>query len=87
MQGFGIAVIILAIVRCAYPQIAENIHNKKDKTSSAVSSADSSEVARLQTPDSAQTFVYDKNNPFFNADGTEARRKIIGVYKYYLVFS
>ena len=86
MQGFGIAVIILAIVRCAYPQIAENIHNKKDKTSSAVSSADSSEVARLQTPDSAQTFVYDKNNPFFNADGTEARRKIIGVYKYYLSF-
>jgi hypothetical protein len=89
LQGFGITVIVLAVVRCANPEIAKDKTpdissiNKTDTTL-----AENAEMAMAveHKADTSAVYFSDGRNPFYNADGTEVKHKIFGVYKYSVSF-
>lgn len=74
IQGFCLCVIVLAIIKCAYPSI-----DKSDaKDGSTFSETDSTALAMPETP---KATVGEKmaHSRFFNADGTVARHRILSV--------
>lgn len=91
LQGFGIAVLMLALVRCAFPGVA---NSSKDKTSSQQDSLVDNEYAYAKS-DSIDALSLDEKNKnvqpandtlsvpvksvFFNEDGSLAKHKIFSV--------
>lgn len=84
LQGFGVAVVLLAMLRCAYPEIASAplADNVADVDTVAT---DTSAVARvMSTTDMASVPVADakpigRPSRFFNADGTPVKNRIYSV--------
>jgi hypothetical protein len=80
LQGFGIIVVILAIIRCACPQVAEQ-RNVKNHQNTAVDSlvCDSDSVSAVASVPVAKDTVPASPSRFFKADGSMVKNRILSV--------
>ncbi len=92
LQGFGVAVIVLALVRCAFPGVTSSSHDKtalKDSLSNdsnAYALSDSIDAVPLSKKNASavaanarDTVAAPISSKFFNPDGTLAKNRIFSV--------
>ena len=93
LQGLSIAVVVLAIVRSVFPQVAERrAEGSAAKKSVAISKSDKADAKLELANDSAQLFAdvdvavnvesprpIGRPSLFFNADGTQVKNRIYSV--------
>lgn len=93
LQGLSIAVVVLAIVRSVFPQVAERrAEGSAVKKSVAISKSDNADAKLELANDSAQLFAdvdvavnvesprpIGRPSLFFNADGTQVKNRIYSV--------
>ncbi|MCI6550702.1 MAG: DUF5715 family protein [Prevotella sp.] len=93
IQGFGIVVVLLGIVRCAFPSIAEDKGGDRPKPAGTVSqtvTVQHSDSARAVTTDDGSRLQEGQKQPlpqravagpsmFFKADGSEVKNRIMSV--------
>lgn len=100
LQGFSIVVVVLALVRCVFPGIAEGNEAKMAATEKGMGQNDGGEGQKAdgQQGNSGQTAMNGKaptaspapstfsNTRFFNADGTPRKNRIYSVSSFKSVF-
>lgn len=93
IQGFGIVVILLGIVRCVFPSIAEDKGGARQRAAGTVSQTVAgrhSDSARAATTDGGSRLQEGQKQPlaqravagpskFFKADGSEVKNRIMSV--------
>ena len=78
LQGFGIAVIALACLRCAYPSIADDRPLAGGKSAAESADMDSLVVADTIMPVQVRAAANVKSR-FFTADGSQTKNRIYSV--------
>ena len=89
LQSFGVIVVVLAMLRCAYPEVAATHADGSCKLprtavgndTAATDAADSTTIANDIDVSAAQTAAKPIGRPsiFFNADGTPVKNRIYSV--------
>lgn len=79
LEGFGIAVFVLALVRCIFPSVAETKRNDSTVKVDTVVKQDTVEMAMNSTKTTSDTTNVEKSSIFVDSDGKLVKHKILSV--------